>query len=171
MLYSLWCNNRKKPTQADPSWKLYAIPYIPLLLELSLLPCAILFSIRPLLFSHSPHPSVSVALFHLTLFQNVESLLRGETATAEQFLCLGPIACPLIELQLLIKMSESSALWGPEALFNPLCLLLTLTLPLHPFPLSPSLTPLIAIDFLHPHFIFLSLRQGQSSTRPLPAGK
>lgn len=115
---------------------------------------------------HSPHPSVSVALFHPSLFQNVESLLRGETASAEQFLCLRPIACPLIELQLLIKMSESSALWGPEALFNPLRLRLTLALPLHPLSLSPCLTPLIAIDFLHPRFIFLPLRQGRSPGRP-----
>lgn len=68
-------------------------------------------------------------------------------------------------------MSESSALWGPEALFNPLRLLLTLALPLHPLPLSPCLSPLIAIDFRHPHFIFLSLRQGQSRSRPLPDGE
>lgn len=131
----------------------------------------ILFSNPSLIPCHSPHPSVSVALFHLPLFQNVESLLRGETATAERFLCLWPIACPLIELQLLIKMSESSALWGPEALFNPLRLLLTLALPLHPLPLSPCLSPLIAIDFLHPHFIFLSLRQGHSRSTRLPAGE
>lgn len=44
--------------------------------------------------------------------------------TAEQFRCLWPISRPLIEPQLLIKMSESSAFWGPEALFNPCCLLL-----------------------------------------------
>lgn len=102
---------------------------------------SVLFSNRPL-FLVIPH-------IHLSLLpsstpacsKNVESLLRGETATAEQFLCLQPIACPLIELQLLIKMSESSALWGPEALFNPLRLLLTLALPLHPVSLSPCLTP------------------------------
>lgn len=81
---------------------------------------------------HSSQPSISATLLHLTLSQNVESLLRGEAVTAEQFLCLWPISRPLIELQLLIKMSESSAFWGPEALFNPCCLLFTHTLPLHP---------------------------------------
>lgn len=138
-------------------------PSLCLVFHPSLIPC------------HTPHPSVSVALFHPGLFQNVESLLRGEMATAEQFLCLRPIACPLIELQLLIKMSESSALWGPEALFNPLRLLLTLALPLHSLSLSlslsvslsPCLTPLIAIDFLQPRFIFLSPRTERSLTNPV----
>lgn len=64
-------------------------------------------------------------------------------------------------------MSESSALWGPEALFNPLRLLLVLALPLHPLPLSPCLTPLIAIDFLQLRFIFLSL-YGKDGGEPDP---
>lgn len=98
----------------------------------SFLPPSSWLSVHPLFLV--TQPSVSATLFHFTQSQNVESLLRGEAVTAEQFLCLWPISCPLIELQLLIKMSESSAFWGPEALFNPLRLLFTLTLPLHPLP-------------------------------------
>lgn len=76
---------------------------------------------------HSSQPSIAATLLHLTQSRHVESLLRGEPVTAEQFLCLWPISRPLIEPQLLIKMSESSAFWGPEALFNPCCLLLAHT--------------------------------------------
>lgn len=166
-----WCTVGDTPTGNNQHRQIHPENFVrpphPSLAVIVPPPPPILFSSPSLIPCHSPHPSVSVALFHLSLFQNVESLLRGETATAEQFLCLRPIARPLIELQLLIKMSESSALWGPEALFNPLRLLLTLALPLHP--LSPCLSPLIAIDFLHPHFIFLWLRQGHGPSCLLEA--